>query len=209
MSSPRITTASRWIGVVLTLSIMPVAARAADESKKKQATAGPAVKVSYDKQIRPILQAHCQGCHQPAKAGGAYVMTAFDRMLKGGESGVAAIVPGLVSLIVLPLVIYWIWPPKLKRTENATALAREKLEEMGPVSAHEWIMLGVFVLLLVLWIFGGELGLDATAAAFVGLGVLLLSGVLSWEDILKERGARHFLDADFGGVGHKDLISAR
>jgi DASS family divalent anion:Na+ symporter len=102
---------------------------------------------------------------------------------------VAAVVPGLVSLIVLPLVIYWIWPPKLKRTENATAFAREKLKEMGPVTAHEWIMLGVFVLLLVLWIFGSQLTLDATAAAFVGLGVLLLSGVLTWEDILKERGA--------------------
>ncbi len=94
MSLPRITTASRWIGIFLTLSIMSVATSAADESKKKQAAAGPAVKVSYDKQIRPILQAHCQGCHQPAKAGGAYVMTAFDRMLKGGESGIAAIVPG-------------------------------------------------------------------------------------------------------------------
>jgi WD40 repeat protein/mono/diheme cytochrome c family protein len=53
-----------------------------------------AIKVSYDKQIRPILQANCQGCHQPAKAGGAYVMTAFDQMLKGGESKEAAIVPG-------------------------------------------------------------------------------------------------------------------
>ena len=59
------------------------------------ASRGPKpVKVSYDKQIRPIFQAHCQGCHQPAKAGGAYVMTAFDRMLKGGESESPAIVPG-------------------------------------------------------------------------------------------------------------------
>ena len=33
--------------------------------------------VSYYKQIRPILQAHCQGCHQPAKAKGGYVMTDF------------------------------------------------------------------------------------------------------------------------------------
>src|SRR5207244_10586073 len=74
-----------------------VAAGAADEKGKAKAPAGAvgsAPKVSYDKQIRPIFQAHCQGCHQPAKAGGAYVMTAFDRMLKGGESGEPAIVPG-------------------------------------------------------------------------------------------------------------------
>ena len=63
-------------------------------AKAGSAAAKSAQKVSYDKQIRPIFQAHCQGCHQPAKAGGGYVMTAFDRMLKGGESGEPAIVPG-------------------------------------------------------------------------------------------------------------------
>jgi WD40 repeat protein/mono/diheme cytochrome c family protein len=76
---------------------MAVAARAAEEKGKAKAQSGAATagpKVSYDKQIRPIFQAHCQGCHQPAKAGGAYVMTAFDRMLKGGESSLPAIVPG-------------------------------------------------------------------------------------------------------------------
>ena len=58
------------------------------------ATAADGPKVSYDRQVRPILQAQCQGCHQPAKAGGAYVMTAFDRMLKGGDSGEHAVVAG-------------------------------------------------------------------------------------------------------------------
>lgn len=50
--------------------------------------------VSFDKQVRLIFQANCQGCHQPAKAGGQYVMTAFDKLIKGGESGSAAVVPG-------------------------------------------------------------------------------------------------------------------
>ena len=67
---------------------------AADEPQKDKAGAGSSLKVSYDKQIRPIFQAQCQGCHQPAKAGGGYVMTAFDRLLKGGESDDRAIVPG-------------------------------------------------------------------------------------------------------------------
>ena len=49
--------------------------------------------ISYYRQIRPIFQAHCQGCHQPAKRGGEYVMTSFSRLLKGGESGTAAITP--------------------------------------------------------------------------------------------------------------------
>ena len=54
----------------------------------------PPGEVSFTKQIQPILRTHCQGCHQPAKQGGDYVMTSFDTLLKGGESGEAAVVPG-------------------------------------------------------------------------------------------------------------------
>ena len=50
--------------------------------------------ISYKRDVRPILQANCQGCHQPAKAEGKYVMTDFDRLLRGGDSGDAAIVAG-------------------------------------------------------------------------------------------------------------------
>ena len=49
--------------------------------------------VSYWKQIRPLFQANCQGCHQPAKHKGGYVMTDFARLLSGGDSGDKAIVP--------------------------------------------------------------------------------------------------------------------
>jgi WD40 repeat protein len=52
----------------------------------------PAEKVSYNKQVRPVFQAHCQGCHQPAKDRGGYIMTAFDKLIAGGDSGEAAIV---------------------------------------------------------------------------------------------------------------------
>lgn len=50
--------------------------------------------VSYWKQVRPIFQAHCQGCHQPAKHKGGYVMTDFARLLAGGDSGERAILAG-------------------------------------------------------------------------------------------------------------------
>ncbi len=51
-------------------------------------------KVSYDKQVQPLLQANCYGCHQPAKAKGGYQMTSRDGLLRGGESGSPAVVPG-------------------------------------------------------------------------------------------------------------------
>ncbi|MBV8558100.1 MAG: DUF1549 domain-containing protein, partial [Planctomycetaceae bacterium] len=76
---------------MLALSLGPSALRAEGPA---EATADSGDQVSFDQQIRPIFQAHCQGCHQPAKASGGYVMTAFDRLLRGGESGMPAVVPG-------------------------------------------------------------------------------------------------------------------
>ncbi|MGB1925134.1 MAG: c-type cytochrome domain-containing protein, partial [Rubripirellula sp.] len=49
---------------------------------------------SFHRDIRPIFSRHCHGCHQGAKQLGSYVMTEFDRLLSGGESEQAAIIPG-------------------------------------------------------------------------------------------------------------------
>src|SRR5258708_18601870 len=67
---------------------------AAPPAKKEEED--PNAPVSYFKKIRPIFQAQCQGCHQPAKAKGGYVMTDFAKLLEGGESvkdGEHAVVP--------------------------------------------------------------------------------------------------------------------
>src|SRR5262245_7442173 len=53
----------------------------------------PAV-VSYYRDVRPIFQQHCQGCHQPARSQGGYVMTSHADLLKAGESEKAGVVPG-------------------------------------------------------------------------------------------------------------------
>ena len=50
--------------------------------------------ISFYKDIRPIFQANCQGCHQPSKARGKYIMTDFEKLIQGGDSGDPAIVPG-------------------------------------------------------------------------------------------------------------------
>lgn len=51
-------------------------------------------KVSYFKDVRPLFQQHCQGCHQPAKAQGGYVMTEHAGLLKVGDGGKPGVVPG-------------------------------------------------------------------------------------------------------------------
>ena len=102
---------------------------------------------------------------------------------------IAALVPGLLSLLVVPLFLYKIYPPEVKSTPEAANMAKGQLKKMGRISTNEIIMLVAFVLLISLWIFGSTLGIAATTTAFVGLSMLLITGVLTWEDVLKERGA--------------------
>ena len=101
---------------------------------------------------------------------------------------VAAFVPGMLSLLVVPLLIYRLYPPEVTHTPEAPAFARERLQEMGPMTRDERVLLAVFVFLLTLWIFGGALGVSATATALAGVAALLATGALAWQDVLEERG---------------------
>ncbi|MNT51114.1 putative malate transporter YflS [compost metagenome] len=87
----------------------------------------------------------------------------------------AALIPGIISLIAVPYILYKIYPPELKRTQGATKMASEKLKEMGSVTRNEWLMLIAFFVLLFLWITGDIFKIDATTTAFIGLVFLLLS----------------------------------
>jgi mono/diheme cytochrome c family protein len=57
----------------------------------------PPAKVSYYKDIRPIFAQHCNGCHQPAKPMGGFVMTSHTDLLKAGEREKPGVVPGKPS----------------------------------------------------------------------------------------------------------------
>ncbi len=104
---------------------------------------------------------------------------------------VAALVPGLISLALLPWILRFLYPPEIQQTPKAPEFAKQKLAEMGPLKKAEWIMLGTFSLLLILWAGGSSFGIDPTVSAFVGLAILLSTNVLTWDDILKEQNAWH------------------
>ena len=115
--------------------------------------------------------------------------------LTWGTWALAMLLPGLVALALMPLVVYWLNPPEIKSTPNAAQFARDRLREMGPVTRGELIMLGVFGVLLLLWagipawIFGPAAAVDPTTTAFIGLSLCLVTGVLTWDDVIKEKSA--------------------
>ncbi|EJM65170.1 anion transporter [Pseudomonas sp. GM49] len=105
------------------------------------------------------------------------------------EWAVAASVPGLLCLALIPVALLWIVRPQIRQTPDAKALAQRELVAMGPISAKEIIMAVIFVGLLVLWIFGEDLKIGATLAAALGVSLLFITGVLTWQDALNEKSA--------------------
>ena len=101
----------------------------------------------------------------------------------------AAIVPGIIALIIMPYFIYKVYPPEIKDAREAQQMIREELKGLGKMSFQEWVMLGVFVLALVLWATSQFTKIDATTVAFLGISILLATSVLVWDDVKSEKGA--------------------
>ena len=107
--------------------------------------------------------------------------------LDWGTWAIAAIVPGILSLIAMPLIVYYFYPPEIKLTPEAPQLAKRELQAMGKVTFKEWLMIATIVLLLFLWCFGNQLAeIDSATTALLGVALLLLTGVLTWNDAIED-----------------------
>lgn len=119
--------------------------------------------------------------------------TNLEVYLTWGQWALGMFLPGIAAMLLMPLVLYFLSPPEIKSTPNASAFAKDKLKELGKMKNNEKIMLSVFVLLLLLW--AGALGLffgislDATSVALLGLSLVLISGVLTFGEVLAEKAA--------------------
>jgi len=125
---------------------------------------------------------------------GNLLITAFAEEVTGARIGylewmLAGIVPGLVSLALVPFLMMRLNPPEVRHTPAAPEFARGELEKMGPVSTHEMLLLATFVLVAALWASSSWLELDYTVVALGGLSMLLVTGVLPWSELLTERTA--------------------
>ena len=103
-----------------------------------------------------------------------------------GSWFVAASAPTLTAMVLLPLLLYKLMAPEVRATPEAPAAARAALKSLGPLSRAERVVAAVFVGMVVLWGLAATLDLDSTAVAFFGLGIMLVTGVLTPRDIAQE-----------------------
>lgn len=117
---------------------------------------------------------------------GIQVVREFGLEIGFGEWLIAASVPALIAILTLPWVIARLFPPGVGDTSGAPVAARKALAELGPLSRDEWITAVAFLLMVSGWIFADRLQLNVTSIAFAGLGLLLLSEVLTATDIASQ-----------------------
>jgi DASS family divalent anion:Na+ symporter len=102
---------------------------------------------------------------------------------------VGAIVPGLLALAIVPCVIWWLQPPRLRDTETARAVARDELGRMGSLNRNEVLVVVVLLGVMIGWVTSPWHGLSNTIVALAGVSSLLVTGVITWDQLLAERRA--------------------
>jgi L-tartrate/succinate antiporter len=91
--------------------------------------------------------------------------------------------------LLVPFIAYVVYPPDQKNSPEAPVWADKELKEMGSITKKELTMLGLGMLALVLWIFGKQIGVNGTIAALLVLCLLVLTNVISWEDVITNKAA--------------------
>ena len=117
------------------------------------------------------------------------VSEAFGVEISWALWALAASVPGVLSLALMPLILYKVYPPTIEKTPEAVEIADKALKDLGSVTNEEKITAIVFVGALALWSTSQFTGLGATAVALGAVAIMLFFGVLTWNDILGEKGA--------------------
>lgn len=117
-------------------------------------------------------------------------LSGFGVEISWGLWAAGAIVPAICSLIVIPYVLYKIYPPEIKNFPEGKDIAKAELDKIGPMSKNEKGMLFIFIGSLILWATGGLTGINATNVSMIAVCVMVVVGILEWKtDILGEKGA--------------------
>ncbi|KGQ70899.1 membrane protein [Chelonobacter oris] len=125
--------------------------------------------------------------------------------LNWGNWAVGLVVPGIILLLIFPLLGYYLDKPEIKYINNKK-IAAEGLNELGSLKNSEKVLIVIFTLALLGWalpsifgLIGLKLSINATAVALVAMVLSFLFGVITWNDMLANKGAWNTL-IWFGGI---------
>ena len=156
----------------------------------------------------------------PNALAGDYMKKIMDVSLDWMFWAKALVVPGFLLLLIIPLVVYLMDPPELKKVDNKK-IAEDGLRELGPMSTKEKFLVSLFVLALLGWMMpsvlkeffgitrfmGVKIAMDATSVAVGIMALTFITGVMSWEELLKNKSGWSTLIWFGGIVGLSDVLT--
>jgi L-tartrate/succinate antiporter len=108
--------------------------------------------------------------------------------LAWGTWFVAAAPAGILLLVAVPLLAYWLYPPEVKEGAEVSEWASKELDKLGSLTGREITLAVLVMIALVMWIFRGD-EVNATTAALIVICLMLVTGVVTWDDITKNSAA--------------------
>ena len=156
----------------------------------------------------------------PNALAGDYMKKIMDVSLDWMFWAKALVVPGFLLLLIIPLVVYLMDPPELKKVDNKK-IAEDGLRELGPMSTKEKFLVALFILALLGWMMpsvlkeffgitrfmGVKIAMDATSVAVGIMALTFITGVMSWDELLKNKSGWSTLIWFGGIVGLSDVLT--
>ncbi len=99
---------------------------------------------------------------------------------------------GVILLVALPVLVYKIYPPEIKSSLEVPKWAGEELNKMGQMSCKEMLMAVLAFLALALWIFAQTV-VNPTTVSLTAISLMIISGIVSWDDIMSNKKAWNVL----------------
>ncbi|MGE5264036.1 MAG: DASS family sodium-coupled anion symporter [Acidobacteriota bacterium] len=110
---------------------------------------------------------------------------------------------GIVLLLLVPIITYIIYPPEIKASKEIPAWASGELGKLGKITRQEIVMILLVLLAIFLWITGsnslfslpyfGTNFINATTVVLVIIALMLVTNVVTWEEILANKAAWNVL----------------
>jgi len=95
---------------------------------------------------------------------------------------------GVLLIVTMPLLAYWLYPPEVKVNEQVPQWAASELKKLGRMSRNEILLLCFVCCALIMWIFAAA-WIEPAMAALLVVVLMLWTGVLSWNDITSNKPA--------------------
>jgi L-tartrate/succinate antiporter len=99
---------------------------------------------------------------------------------------------GFVLLAILPLFLYVVYPPEIKKAPAVPRWAADQLTGMGPMSRNEWVLLALILGALGMWV-GAAHHIEPVVTAMIVVVLMVGLGVVSWDQVVSHSTAFNVL----------------